>query len=61
MGFGFPEPLIPDHVPDRMADFMDWEMNLLHNHDLSKIAEATRKVVAYLSFRNQGPPRQSAQ
>lgn len=34
---------------DRVAEFMEWEMNLLHNHDLSKIADATRKVVAYLS------------
>lgn len=33
---------------DRMAEFLDWEMNLLHNHDLSKIADATRKVVSYL-------------
>ncbi len=34
---------------DRVAEFMDWEMNLLHNHDLSKIAEATQKVVDYLA------------
>ena len=34
---------------ERTAEFMDWEMNLLHNHDLAKIADATRKVVAYLS------------
>lgn len=33
---------------DRMAEFLDWEMNLLHNHDLSKIATATRSVVAFL-------------
>ena len=33
---------------DRMSEFMEWEMNLLHNHDLSKIAEATRSVLAYL-------------
>ena len=34
---------------DRVAEFMDWEMNLLHNHDLSKIADATQKVVDYLA------------
>ncbi|MBA2933700.1 cytochrome P450 [Sphingomonas sp. CGMCC 1.13654] len=34
---------------DRVAEFMDWEMNLLHNHDLSKIAAATQKVVDYLA------------
>jgi cytochrome P450 len=28
--------------------FLEWEMGLLHNHDLSKIAAATRSVVAYL-------------
>jgi cytochrome P450 len=33
---------------DRMKEFLEWEMNLLHNHDLAKIAEATRKVVDYL-------------
>lgn len=33
---------------DRVAEFMEWEMNLLHNHDLSKIAEATRNVLDYL-------------
>ena len=32
----------------RMAEFLDWEMNLLHNHDLSKIAAATRSTVDYL-------------
>ncbi|MFS0850424.1 cytochrome P450 [Novosphingobium panipatense] len=33
---------------DRVAEFMEWEMNLLHNHDMSKIAEATRNVLDYL-------------
>src|SRR3546814_5238870 len=33
---------------DRVGEFMEWEMNLLHNHDLSKIAEATRSVLDYL-------------
>ncbi len=33
---------------DRVAEFMEWEMNLLHNHDLAKIAEATRSVLDYL-------------
>lgn len=33
---------------DRMGQFLDWEMNLLHNHDLAKIAVATRSVVDYL-------------
>lgn len=33
---------------DRTAEFLDWEMNLLHNHDLSKIAAATRSVVDFL-------------
>jgi cytochrome P450 len=33
---------------DRVAEFMDWEVNLLHNHDLAKIAEATRNVLDYL-------------
>jgi cytochrome P450 len=28
--------------------FLEWEMGLLHNHDLAKIAQATRSVVAYL-------------
>jgi len=34
---------------DRVSEFMEWEMNLLHNHDLSKIAEATRSVLDYLA------------
>jgi len=34
---------------DRVGEFMEWEMNLLHNHDLAKIAEATRNVINYLS------------
>jgi cytochrome P450 len=34
---------------ERVAEFMEWEMNLLHNHDLSKIAWATQKVVDYLA------------
>lgn len=34
---------------DRVGEFMEWEMNLLHNHDLAKIAEATRNVIDYLS------------
>jgi cytochrome P450 len=33
---------------DRTAEFLDWEMNLLHNHDLSKVAAATRNVVDFL-------------
>ncbi|TVV77104.1 cytochrome P450 [Sphingomonas solaris] len=33
---------------ERMGQFLDWEMNLLHNHDLAKIAAATRSVVDYL-------------
>jgi cytochrome P450 len=33
---------------DRVQEFLEWEMGLLHNHDLSKIAAATRKVVDYL-------------
>lgn len=33
---------------DRMAEFLEWEMGLLHNHDLAGIAAATRKVVDYL-------------
>ena len=33
---------------DRVHEFMDWEMNLLHNHDMAKIADATRKVIDYL-------------
>ncbi|MPS67341.1 MAG: cytochrome P450 [Novosphingobium sp.] len=34
---------------DRVGEFMEWEMNLLHNHDLSKIADATRSVLDYLA------------
>jgi cytochrome P450 len=33
---------------ERTAQFLDWEMNLLHNHDMGKIAAATRSVVDYL-------------
>lgn len=33
---------------ERTAEFLAWEMDLLHNHDLGKIAAATRKVVDYL-------------
>jgi len=33
---------------DKTSEFLDWEMNLLHNHDLGKIAAATRSVVDYL-------------
>jgi cytochrome P450 len=28
--------------------FLEWEMGLLHNHDMGKIADATRAVVGYL-------------
>lgn len=33
---------------ERMPEFLEWEMNLLHNHDMAKIAAATRSVVDYL-------------
>lgn len=33
---------------ERMTEFLDWEMNLLHNHDMAKIAAATRSTVDYL-------------
>ena len=33
---------------ERTKQFLEWEMGLLHNHDLSKIAAATRSVVDYL-------------
>lgn len=33
---------------ERTKQFLEWEMGLLHNHDMSKIADATRSVVAYL-------------
>ncbi|MDE2465162.1 MAG: cytochrome P450 [Alphaproteobacteria bacterium] len=33
---------------ERTGQFLEWEMGLLHNHDLGKIAEATRTVVDYL-------------
>lgn len=33
---------------ERTKEFLEWEMGLLHNHDLGKIADATRKVVGYL-------------
>ena len=33
---------------DMTKQFLAWEMNLLHNHDLAKIAEAARHVVDYL-------------
>ncbi|MFA5549264.1 MAG: cytochrome P450, partial [Porticoccaceae bacterium] len=33
---------------DMTRQFLAWEMNLLHNHDLAKIAEAARHVVDYL-------------
>jgi cytochrome P450 len=36
-------------LPHNMtALFLEWEMNLLHNHDMNKVAEATRSVVNYL-------------
>jgi cytochrome P450 len=34
---------------DRMDEFLDWEMRLLHNHDLASMAEAVRKVVDFLA------------
>jgi cytochrome P450 len=34
---------------DRIGEFMAWEADLLHNHNLAEIAEATRNVLAYLS------------
>jgi cytochrome P450 len=33
---------------DRTKEFLEWEMGLLHNHDMGKIADATRAVVGYL-------------
>lgn len=33
---------------DRTKQFLEWEMNMLHNHDMSKIAAATQSVVDYL-------------
>lgn len=33
---------------ERTAEFLEWEMGLLHEHDLGKIAAATRKVVDFL-------------
>ena len=33
---------------ERTKQFLEWEMGLLHNHDLGKIAAATRSVVDYL-------------
>lgn len=33
---------------DRIPQFLEWEMELLHNHDLGKIAVATRSVVDFL-------------
>ena len=32
----------------RTGQFLEWEMALLHNHDVSAIAAATRALVAYL-------------
>ncbi len=34
---------------DRMKEFLEWEMKLLHNHDLASMAVATQKVVDYLA------------
>ena len=33
---------------DMTEKFMEWETNLLHNHDMTKTAAATRSVVDYL-------------
>jgi cytochrome P450 len=33
---------------EMMAEFLEWEMGLLHTNDLAVIAESTRKVVDYL-------------
>ncbi|WP_404478855.1 cytochrome P450 [Novosphingobium sp. BL-52-GroH] len=33
---------------DRTKEFLEWEMGLLHNHELAGIRTATRNVVAYL-------------
>ena len=33
---------------ERIKDFLDWETNLIHNHDLSKITATARSVVSYL-------------
>ncbi len=34
---------------ERMGEFLDWEMKLLHNHDMVSMAEAVRKVVDFLA------------
>jgi cytochrome P450 len=33
---------------ERTADFMAWEMDLLHNHDMAAVGTATKNVTAYL-------------
>jgi cytochrome P450 len=33
---------------ERTADFMAWEMDLLHNHDMAAVGAATKNVTAYL-------------
>lgn len=50
--FGFPIKVILElmGLPLEMAPkFLEWEMALLHNHDMSVLADAARKLVAYLT------------
>lgn len=49
--FEFPIKVILDLIglpQDMTAQFMAWETDLLHGHDLETIAAATKNVVAYL-------------
>lgn len=49
--FEFPIKVILDLIglpQDMVGQFMAWETDLLHGHDLETIAAATRNVVAYL-------------
>ena len=33
---------------DRVSEFMAWEWDLIHNFDMAKMADSTRKVIEYL-------------
>jgi len=49
--FEFPIKVVLDLIglpQDMVGQFMAWETDLLHGHDLETIAAATRNVVAYL-------------
>lgn len=51
VAFEFPIKVILDLIglpQDMVGQFMAWETDLLHGHDLETIASATKNVVAYL-------------